>query len=81
MAARAGVSLRASNKQLAQTWEQADAAMSFYHARTQLKNEESKHSESAEDDVVTVASDIAAESKLLCFDELQVTDSKIVTLS
>ena len=41
---------------------------------TQLKNEESKHSESAEDDVVTVASDIAAESKLLCFDELQVTD-------
>ena len=56
------------------TPEQADAAMSFYHARTQLKNEESKHSESAEDDVVTVASDIAAESKLLCFDELQVTD-------
>ena len=63
------------------TPEQADAAMSFYHARTQLKNEESKHSESAEDDVVTVASDIAAESKLLCFDELQVTDSKIVMLS
>jgi hypothetical protein len=45
------------------TPEQASAAMSFYHQRTQLKNEESKKTDTAEDDVVTVARQIAAESR------------------
>lgn len=56
------------------TPEQAGAAMSFYHERTKIKNEQSKRQDNAEDDVVTVAREIAAESRLLCFDELQVTD-------
>ena len=56
------------------TPEQAGAAMSFYHERTKIKNEESKREDTAEDDVITVARQIAAESRLLCFDEIQVTD-------
>jgi hypothetical protein len=47
------------------TPEQASAAMSFYHQRTQLKNETSKKSDLAEDDVVMVARQIAAESRYL----------------
>ena len=57
------------------TPEQAGAAMSFYHQRTKIKNEQTKRAQdNAEDDVVTVAREIAAESRLLCFDELQITD-------